>query len=392
MKVLQSLLETAEEAIEGTSTSRFGQQLAYQSMLGALDTSHVNKRENGFQFNLGAVAKLGAYNNLDVRIVQGNVDDVKFGKLKNGEKFIILVTTPNLPKRMEIDSFFDNEEVMNKMLDAMEQYRELDTDEYEPNDAEISGDLYKPEKFEEYYDKLVDAINKKSEEYSEALEKLKSTKTVNVFKKASLDDASSKLKHDYFGSNVKEFTKIVMKLPESDFIKHLNKEMKDKLFKRLESLYGQNLNEAFINATHSNRSFLNRVDSLYKVENVRLLSKNDLDLGESRVTCDIIAFDVDPELASEMGFNVDNNDSVTFKDVKVVLEIDLGEEDTGDGYGETVIYVTNASFNGPISHIIDYTLNPDEANTLGVRCFEGLVKDVFHGDKWGFLSALGDRI
>lgn len=242
-------MEEFDKASNDSSVSASRTQLnfAYQSMTGALDTSHVDKRENGFQFNVGALSGFGSLSGLDIRLVQGDELSVKLGKLKDSDKYVILVTTPELPNRMDIDKFFDEDEsLMNKVLDAMEQYQEVNSTEYDPSTAEKSEELYKPEKFEEHYDTLVDAINMKKEEYTKAIESLQSSNTVNAFRKASKEDAVAKLKDDYFGKNVKEFTKKIMKYPEADFIQYLNKEMKDKLFKRLEGLYTQKLTEGHL--------------------------------------------------------------------------------------------------------------------------------------------------
>ncbi|MEK6879337.1 MAG: hypothetical protein AABY22_07015 [Nanoarchaeota archaeon] len=63
------------------------------------------------------------------------------------------------------------------------------------------------------------------------------SKSDNIAAKEIAANARTSLHSSEIGSSFNEFKKNVMKLPEAEFIQHLENELKNKLFKRLESHY-----------------------------------------------------------------------------------------------------------------------------------------------------------
>jgi len=232
MKFIQFLIEQ--------QSAKSQHQLAYQSMLSSLDDAHVSKRNDGWQFNFGTVSGSSKYRNLDIRLFKTEYDGtVKLGKMKDSDKFVIAVGSKEIPDRLKIDSFFDDNDIMNDVLKCLEDFSKLDNSESNPTKHERTETFYKRENFEEYYQKLVDAIENKFTEYNKALEEINSTKTANIFKKASIDGAKDKLQSEYFGNNEKEFIKNVLKYPEAEFVAFLDKDVKNKLINRLVDYYEQ---------------------------------------------------------------------------------------------------------------------------------------------------------
>lgn len=218
--------------------------LSYQSMLSTLDDSHVDKRENGWQFNYGVITGSSKYKNLDVRISKGNNQYIKLGKYKTSGRYVIAVSVDEIPQRMEIDSFFDDEDIMNHFVKCLDEYcsKEFDED-ISPTSQERKESLYKRDNFEKHYMELSDAINAKIDEYSNALKDVESSKSANVFKQSSINSAKIQLKKEYIGNTVKEFLRNVFKYPEAEFISYLEKEDKDRIIKRLTNFYEQKLSD-----------------------------------------------------------------------------------------------------------------------------------------------------
>lgn len=216
--------------------------IAYHKLLSALDAAHIEATENKYEFNLGSVIKDSVYNNLMVRISKGSEEFVKFGK--GGDKFFIVISTTKLPERMKLDSFLSTDEgIKNKFIGYLADYaaNHVDHSKIERNKSEIKDELSNKGNLEDSYNKLIEAVNKKFTEYQKMVDDLDSTasKTFNDLKKSSADIAKNNLKQEYFGSSEQEFIKIVMKLPEAEFIDLLDKEVKDKIIKRLTSFYDQ---------------------------------------------------------------------------------------------------------------------------------------------------------
>lgn len=216
-------------------------ELTYHKLLSAIDTAHVDKKDSYYEFNLGMVTKDSTLNNLMMRVQRGSEPGVKLGQHKDGRMFIT-VFVKKLPERGNIDSFLDKDEkTMHGFIHALDRFfseypQDPTADKLTSHEQRERLDGKRP--FEEKYNALVTAIDKKMEEYSAAVKDVeKHGESVNAFKRTAAESAKSKLKADYFGSNQKEFVKKMLKLPEAEFIAHLEKEVMNKLTKRLENYY-----------------------------------------------------------------------------------------------------------------------------------------------------------
>ncbi len=217
--------------------------IAFHKLLSALDSAHVEASEGKFEFNFGSVIKDSTFTNLNVRISKGSQDYVKFGSNNSG-KYYIVVSTTKLPERMELDTFLSsNETVKNKFVQFLADYtaNHLNPNEIEKNKHEKTEELYDKGNYETKYSELVSSIEKKFQEYNKAIEELDKNykSTTNDLKKSSIEMAKENLRKEYFGNSDNEFIKIVMKMPEAEFITLLDKDMKDKTVKRLNSFYDQ---------------------------------------------------------------------------------------------------------------------------------------------------------
>lgn len=223
------------------------QAITYQKLLLALDTAHMTKTENYYEFNLGAVVDDSSLRGLNVRIQKSDTNTVKLGQRKDG-KYLMVVFSTKLPERTEIDTLLSsNKSLMNKFIKKLAQFEngfkgETDIEE-EPRmtKRERIVDANDSKSFEENYQKLISAIEQKKKEYDLAVKELdaQEEKTVNQIKKATIRQAKDKLKLEALGKSEGEFIKNALKLPEADFAKSIDKELMTKLKSRLENYYEQ---------------------------------------------------------------------------------------------------------------------------------------------------------
>lgn len=227
--------------IEFTINNKY--ELAYNKLIYALDDAHVTTKDSYYEFNLGSVIKDAALKGLTVRVQKGPKEEVKLGRHKDG-RTVMVIFAKELPERSKIDTLLsDSKAIMTGFVDELEKFTHIykSDEEQTPSNHEKRHELLNKDTFEKKYEELMKAVEQKFEEYDSVLQDLKdqSEKTVSAFKMASLESAKKKLKEDYFGTSEKEFIKKMLKLPEADFIVHLEKEMLAKLNKRLENYYEQ---------------------------------------------------------------------------------------------------------------------------------------------------------
>lgn len=216
-------------------------ELTFHKLLSSIDTAHIDKKDNYYEFNLGMVTKDSTLNDLMMRVQQGAEPCVKFGQHKDGRMFVTMFVK-KLPERGNIDSMLGKDEkTMHGFVHALNRFfdeYEHDTDVNKMSSHEHKERLDNKRSFEQKYAELLTAIDKQTEEYNTAVKEVeKYGESANVFKKTAAESAKNKLKLDYFGSNQKEFVKKMLKLPEGQFIEHLDKETMKKLQKRLENYY-----------------------------------------------------------------------------------------------------------------------------------------------------------
>lgn len=231
--------------IEQYNTTRHA--LTYQKLLMALDDAHITKNENNYEFNLGSVVKDSTLKGLNVRVQQGTGPSIKLGKHRDG-RMMLVVEVKDLPGRLDIDKMFSsNKSLMNNFISNVaefyDNYRVDSPEGSELTKQEKTENLDSKESFEDSYDKLISAIDKKMQEYTLAVKDLKQKEesTVNSMKKAALQSAQNTVKQDTIGKTEKEFVKMMMKLPEADFVALLDKEVAKKVIKRLENYYDQKI-------------------------------------------------------------------------------------------------------------------------------------------------------
>lgn len=219
--------------------------ITYQKLLMALDTAHISKTENSYEFNLGAVVKDSSLFGLIVKIKTGKSLSVKLGKTASG-KYVIEIIVDELPDRMEIDSLMSsNKSLMNKFIECVSYYKSTvkGASTHSPTKQEKVESYYDKGNIEKSYDDLISDIESRIKEYKIASKELQLERdtTVNAAKKNTLDLAIEKLKSEYIGNNEAEFIKKIKSLPSAEFLTHLEKDSIKKILKRLESYYNQKL-------------------------------------------------------------------------------------------------------------------------------------------------------
>ena len=229
------------------SYGRGRQAITYQKLLQNLDSAHISRGENFYEFNLGSVVRDSKLKGLDVRIEVSEHESVKLGRSRKSGKFTIVVFVTELPSRLEIDNKFETDkQLMDAFLNELQNYSDNhrdDTEEYDPSKEELDGKFDGDDTFEEKYDELISAVDKIVESYTNEAAKMEKAAaiTLNQVKKATIGAALSKLRDDSVGSSAKDFVKIVLRMPEAAYAEHLDKDAARKLQRRLENYYEQKI-------------------------------------------------------------------------------------------------------------------------------------------------------
>lgn len=215
--------------------------LVYQHILDNLDDGHIDVSKEKLSFNIGKIIKDSSYNNLEFVIRKAQRANARLGK-KGDSQFAIVVDTPDkIPSRESINNFLESTKYVSKIKAQFKKYLETHHDAdadvepatgYEKNKTANVG-------FEENYTKLIKAIEGKVSKFhdSKQFAKNKHNSTGNVGKQEVLQSAIAQLFTSEIGGNFDEFKRIVLKLPEAQFIKQIDPEGKKKLLSRLESYY-----------------------------------------------------------------------------------------------------------------------------------------------------------
>lgn len=222
--------------------------LVFEAFVDNILDSHYKKTDSSITFNVGKTAKLSRFSGLDFVIRTTNNSAVRLAKKKEGNGFAIVVDVKQLPAIQDLDDFLNKKSLANKIVEELEKYIEINSDNVSDNEVSKLTDYEKSklfnsrEKFEETYQKLVSEFNKKIQD----LEKLVSNfekeieETGNPSRRATLEMAIEKLKKDYLGSSYKDFTKIAYELLEEiepQFKEHIDKDNKKLLDSRLKQFY-----------------------------------------------------------------------------------------------------------------------------------------------------------
>lgn len=215
--------------------------LVYQQILDNLDDGHVDMNDEKLSFNVGIIIKNSEYNNLFIVIRQGSSNQVRLGTNKENKPTIVVDKKGRLPTRKNIDKFLDDVDFAKDVKKQLKKYLETYYDADSENEASTSYEKKKGfnADVEKHLEKLIKAIDTKIDNFHKGKSYLKDEhgKTANVAKQETLQSAVSKLLDDELGGSFNAFKSIVMKLPEAEFVNHLESEAKKKVLSRLESYY-----------------------------------------------------------------------------------------------------------------------------------------------------------
>lgn len=221
--------------------------LVYQQILDNLDEGHVHFEDGKLLFNVGKIIKNNIYNNLDFVIRVQNSHNVRLGKDKQNKSAIVVDTTGQLPDRKKLNSFLESARYSGKIKSELRRYFKLHHEEQKTQGSDSSTSYEKQKtvntNFEDHYEQLVHAIEQKLLHTSHARDDLmkQHDSTGNIGKQEIIKAASKHLIDTELGTNFNKFKGIALKLPEAEFIQHLDPAAKKKILSRLESYYEHRL-------------------------------------------------------------------------------------------------------------------------------------------------------
>lgn len=232
---------------EGSKPYETEASLVLHKIIDMLDHGHVEMGEDGskISFNVGQLIKKSPYKNLNVIIrKKDGKPKVRFGFSKNTGQLSIVIDTPKLPERHNIDDFLHKTEMADSFKKAFVEYLDVAHDpdgfnEHEPTNHEKKKTHNDRKTFEQNYAALVNAVKKATKKFeSSAIEAQNHIgDTAHAGKKEMFKLSIRQLATEFLGNNLKEFIKVVHKLPEAEFIGHLETELKKKIQTRLEDYF-----------------------------------------------------------------------------------------------------------------------------------------------------------
>lgn len=221
-------------------------ELVLQKVIDAVDNGHVEYGDSKIAFDIGDISDTPQLHGLKLVIRPGKGNEIKLGQSKDGG-YAIVIHADKMPGRKDIDSFLASKDIYSGFRRAYAQYLRNHHDhdkEYTPNDTQQKVAANSRDTFEGSYNDLMSGIADNHKKYSDAVAEIDKEldRVANVGRKKSLELAKEKLRDEYLGKDSKEFIGKVMKLPQADFTKHLDKDWKTKLESRLGSYYTSNYN------------------------------------------------------------------------------------------------------------------------------------------------------
>lgn len=239
MKFLDYLIEGAEKKNKAL--------IVLQKIIDMVDDGHVDYSEDEISINIGKLIKDKNYYDLKIIIQKGNSHNVRLAQTTDDQKYVIVIDATRLPAREKIDTFLSKTATVNKFIPEFQKY----LDKYHKQDDSVeAATSYEKSKtvntrstFESKYKELNDIIQNKLEEYNAAKDELEQEieDTGVPGRKEVLRLSLDTLKKEYLGSSAKEFVSKMLKLADADFVDHLEKDMKNKLTKRLADYYEHEL-------------------------------------------------------------------------------------------------------------------------------------------------------
>lgn len=210
----------------------------------AVEHTHIEKSEDMSEFNIGQAIKDKNFKTLNIAIKHGVKPTAKFAVKSDGDDYYIVIESPNYKaelSREEITAILENEALKTPLHNAITHFLKYAKNEFDeknvPTHHEQKTDSN--ENVEQKYDTLIKTFKSKLEDHHAAASEIdrQSKQTSNTFKKDSFKIALDKLKEETHGKDFKGFLSIVSKLPEGEFIKHLESDVKKKILSRLEDYY-----------------------------------------------------------------------------------------------------------------------------------------------------------
>lgn len=256
MKFKEYLRDTL---VEGSSYENEA-TLVLHKIVDMVDHGHVDVSDTSetMTFNVGQLIKKGAYKNLEVIIrKRGKNTKPRFGVSQKTGKMAIVMDVAKLPDRLEIDSLLSKKEMVAAFKEAFVKYLEIGHDHddfngHEPTNHEKRKNHNNPKTFEESYAKLLKAIKNNIKSFeSAALQASNEIENIGHHGKQEVHKiAIRRLASEYFGANEKEFKGVTSKLPEAEFMSHLETEFKKKVEARLGDFYEHTIAPLLKKFTH----------------------------------------------------------------------------------------------------------------------------------------------
>lgn len=217
--------------------------IVLQKIIDMVDDGYVDYSETSITINVGKLIKDKRFYNLNLIIRKGTSHNVRLAQTNSDGKYVIVVDATRLPAREKIDTFLSKKASVSKFIPEFQKYLEKyhnSDDVGDPDTAYEKGKQVNDRKtFEEKSTELNGLINDKLKEYKKAKAQLEAEihTTGMPGRKEVLKMSLETLKNEYLGKNSKEFASKMLKLADEDFTAHLDKELKDKLLKRLTDFY-----------------------------------------------------------------------------------------------------------------------------------------------------------
>ncbi|QDJ96508.1 hypothetical protein Xoosp13_322 [Xanthomonas phage Xoo-sp13] len=219
--------------------------LVLQKILDAVDEGHVEYSDDKISFDIGDMSDTPKLKGLKLVIRAGKSGNIKLGRDREGNYAIVIDTTDNMPGRQDIDTFLASKPIYAGFKKAYENYikNHFDSEkDYGMNDTQTKLQANSRENFEEGYGELIASVREQHQQYTKAVAEIDKelSQIANLGRKKSLELAKENLKAEYLGKTDKEFVSKTLSLPEAAFVKHLDKQWREKLEARLSSFYNSN--------------------------------------------------------------------------------------------------------------------------------------------------------
>lgn len=205
--------------------------LVLHKIIHMVDNGHVDMGENDIRFGVGPMVHKGSYDGLTVVIRKGGTETVRLGKTKD-DKPVIVIDTPKLPDRKEIDSMLEKRVFFDGFISAFSLYlQKMHNPNADYNKHADELELENNENFEDNYNALVAEFAKTNvEDFKKAIDEVNNhiDNNANLIKKETRKLSVDRLKSEYLGTSEAEFLSIVKKLPTYKKFDRIKKELKAK--------------------------------------------------------------------------------------------------------------------------------------------------------------------